>query len=709
MPGDSWEYEYEIPLDHPTGLFWYHPHHHGHAKNQTQAGLAGAIIIADGIDEPPEVTGARAERLLMFQHLVPGAVPDVSFYLNGQNNPVISIAEGESQLWRIVNASADDFFNLRVQGHGLRRVGIDGNWIPGYQDAPELNVLPLGPAERADVLITGGSELLLPDENERLLEVRSLRKTTLTNVPVFDEEFLGDDPTAMPFDVIATLKLTKAMSSPEGVAGTPEAGVPTSVVDLRGVDGVVERTIRFQVKRSPVAFVIDSRNFNADRIDQTVALDAVEEWTIVNESTDSVGWHPFHLHVNDFDVIETSHAGLQPHFYQDTIPLPPATDLNGPGWVRFRTRFADFTGRFVYHCHFLDHEDKGMMGVVEVVQPVTIVTKAFDPPSVTIRAGTTVLWTNHDATEHTVSAGSPRFNSEKLANGQSFTFTFDAPGTYQVKLGDDALGTVTVEETRSIAIVDNAFEPADLHVSTNTTVVWTNRDDKDRAVTATDGTFASGPLERLVSFRHTFTTAGTFAYQGEGEPPTQGMITVSPSKITDRESVWIGDDGFVPSSVTLSVNGTVSWTNRASRAHTVTANDGPLFDSGRLDPELPFSPGQRFSQTFDVPGTYYYHSALSMRGRITVVNIGPSGDASVDIDDLGFMPDDLTITTGAAVIWTNRGSQPHNVTIVASDGATSDSGKLEAGQSFSHTFSTRGNYSYHDVLQPSIQGEVVVT
>lgn len=90
---------------------------------------------------------------------------------------------------------------------------------------------------------------------------------------------------------------------------------------------------------------------------QTVALNAVEEWTIHSAN----GYpHPFHIHVNDCYVVRVNGEPVTP-FWADTLPIPPR------GSLTFRMRFTDFTGKFVWHCHALDHEDMGMMELIDVI------------------------------------------------------------------------------------------------------------------------------------------------------------------------------------------------------------------------------------------------------------------------------------------------------------------------------------------------------
>ena len=104
---------------------------------------------------------------------------------------------------------------------------------------------------------------------------------------------------------------------------------------------------------------------------QTVALDSVEEWTIVNNNNIR---HPFHIHVNPMYVVAVNGKAVEP-YWADTIALP-ASNVNPDGGVSpgvamssitFRMRFLHFSGRYVMHCHMLVHEDMGMMQGVTVV------------------------------------------------------------------------------------------------------------------------------------------------------------------------------------------------------------------------------------------------------------------------------------------------------------------------------------------------------
>ena len=88
-------------------------------------------------------------------------------------------------------------------------------------------------------------------------------------------------------------------------------------------------------------------------------LGTTEEWTLRNTTTE---YHPFHIHVNPFQVVSINGVPQKAIDYRDTVPIPPN------GTVVIRQRFTDFTGRFVIHCHILFHEDHGMMAPIKVVR-----------------------------------------------------------------------------------------------------------------------------------------------------------------------------------------------------------------------------------------------------------------------------------------------------------------------------------------------------
>jgi FtsP/CotA-like multicopper oxidase with cupredoxin domain len=131
-------------------------------------------------------------------------------------------------------------------------------------------------------------------------------------------------------------------------------------------------------------FKIDGEQFQEGQIDQIMLLGNAEEWTIVNTSLIGVT-HPFHIHINPFQLTEiydphTMKAPQKlptPWIWWDTIAIPAGVkNADGtitPGHLKIRSRFVDFPGKYVLHCHILGHEDRGMMQLVEVVDNKTVV------------------------------------------------------------------------------------------------------------------------------------------------------------------------------------------------------------------------------------------------------------------------------------------------------------------------------------------------
>jgi FtsP/CotA-like multicopper oxidase with cupredoxin domain len=109
-------------------------------------------------------------------------------------------------------------------------------------------------------------------------------------------------------------------------------------------------------------FTINGLSFDPERTDTIVKVGTVEEWEIVNGGGMMMMDfdHPFHIHTNAFQVV--SENGQSPRFsaWRDIVNVPMGES------VRIRIPFQDFPGRTVYHCHILDHEDLGMMAVIEM-------------------------------------------------------------------------------------------------------------------------------------------------------------------------------------------------------------------------------------------------------------------------------------------------------------------------------------------------------
>jgi FtsP/CotA-like multicopper oxidase with cupredoxin domain len=124
---------------------------------------------------------------------------------------------------------------------------------------------------------------------------------------------------------------------------------------------------------APPTHTINGKQFSGE-IDQYMKLGATEEWQLFNDTPLNGPAHPFHIHINPFQVIEImdpkQNGGVpvklpSPWVWWDNFAIPPG------GYFKMLTRFVDFTGMYVLHCHILGHEDRGMMQLVQVISNTT--------------------------------------------------------------------------------------------------------------------------------------------------------------------------------------------------------------------------------------------------------------------------------------------------------------------------------------------------
>ncbi|MFC5993290.1 multicopper oxidase family protein [Pseudonocardia hispaniensis] len=345
-PGAWFDYRYRIPPEHPAGTFWYHPHHHGTVADQLFGGLAGALLVDHGPDLP-----VTDDRVLLITDttldadgrvVAPGPMERMMgrqgtlVLVNGQHQPVIPATPGATQRWRLINGCVSRVLAIRLDGHSLTQVALDGAFLPAPLPRDRVQ---LAPGNRVDVIVrpTGpGDYRLLTDAVDRgglrgrrggeaISEPTTLATMTSAGTPVSAPPL----PAALPADI-------------------PPAGPVTR-----------SRRTGFQMGMGAggMRFTIDGRGFDPDRDDQIVRLGATEDWTITNPGPLD---HPFHLHIWPFTVLASSDDAAPTGTTQDVVPVPAG------GWVRIRIPFDAHPGRTVYHCHNLDHEDLGMMATINV-------------------------------------------------------------------------------------------------------------------------------------------------------------------------------------------------------------------------------------------------------------------------------------------------------------------------------------------------------
>lgn len=441
-PGREFHYQFQIPKDHPAGLFWYHPHHHGSTAVQAVSGMAGGIIVQGAIDEVPEIAAARSVVLVvqdigLFQSDDPDK-PNVwtyepvqnaiwntfanapseavriwdektgawvnqanlhggfttgdyalRFYLvNGQpfyreehkftclqtepdggttasceyqigEGVQITAAPGEVLRLRILNGCSDLVMPLYMEGHTIHLIAMDGvnfetlremntetttNWDGVVDYSESATSLVLAPANRAEFLLQAGKPgtyrlIQLPHAGQQFLPAAQKVIATLT--------VQGD-----PVEMALPTQLPK-----------PERYYPL-IKDSELVDTSYEVhfSMMFPAQMNPdvgVDFMIDEVLYDEHASGKVVQLGTAEQWTIQTVMTEE--GHPFHIHVNHFEVMSINGLEQPPGTLMDTVWVAKPPNADGRTSAVIRSRFVEFVGKSVYHCHILPHEDTGMM------------------------------------------------------------------------------------------------------------------------------------------------------------------------------------------------------------------------------------------------------------------------------------------------------------------------------------------------------------
>lgn len=363
----------------------------------------------------------------------PGA-PRAPISVNGRRNPIVTMRPGEVQLWRIVNGAFRDAvrfasFNPEGSQQPCNQLGAAAivvpciNWRQIAQDGVQFkyanynrlgkpnNEFNLAPANRADLLVKAptqpGTYVLQAVANEG--------SPIQSNDTSYTFTLLTVKVTGNP--------ITPAMDFIQNEADFPV--FPSFLADIPESTITRKRKLVF----GPGNSTIDGQSFNPNHINQAMLLNTAEEWTVMNQANDKA--HPFHIHINPFQITELFEPNskeakdpsspcyanpLKPETWKPCQPLSPpfvwwdtfaipmarndalpssvcttvnacpaaiqpyttcsngACTVNIAGYFKMRTRFVDYTGQYVLHCHILIHEDRGMMQLIEVVPDTTLYT-----------------------------------------------------------------------------------------------------------------------------------------------------------------------------------------------------------------------------------------------------------------------------------------------------------------------------------------------
>jgi len=389
------------------GTHWYHAHKHGSTALNLANGMAGALIIEGDYDATLHAYYSSKgqplqERVLVLQQYsavlgllrAEGKADLVS--VNGNYQPVLEMKPNQTQMWRIINAchqapvplntnppnglkwvqTAQDGVQLNPQNYNpdpnavtntfpvpAKTFFIGGKWISTGSLAPgnRIDLLVRAPSTAGDYPVTfGGSKTILMIVRVTGQAVNSTPFPTQAQFPTMPG-FLSD--IVVPVGMVKreirfnTTRTQFASPTPTPIPqGTPFGRNPSNA------------PLPF-IPNAPPMHTINGKQFSGE-IDQYMKLGATEEWQLFNDTPAGGPAHPFHIHINPFQIVEWFDPTLpmpssgvkmaKPWVWWDNFALPPG------GWVKMLTRFVDYTGTYVFHCHIVGHEDRGMMQLVNV-------------------------------------------------------------------------------------------------------------------------------------------------------------------------------------------------------------------------------------------------------------------------------------------------------------------------------------------------------
>jgi len=346
-PGEKHDYVFTIKRG-TAGTYWYHPHPDMRSGYQMGKGLYGGIIIRAADDPLPRSLPEKLIILADNRFLPDGSLdfPDLRspqgivdenngregnvIFVNGQITPTVTIKRGEVQRWRVINASASRIYRLALQGHTLLQVGTDGGL---FEHPEEVKEILLVNSERVEFLVRGTGQA----GSVSLLQTLPYDRYSPQTRPADWNQ---------PRDLLSLKVSTEAAVTPIAIPATLR---PIPVLDT--TKSTATRVITFSQG------LINGRMMDMSRVDVTAPLSATEIWEIEN----LVGMdHPFHLHGFQFQVLDRNGKPEKDRRWKDTVNVPKHET------VRFVVKYNDYPGLWMFHCHILDHEDHGMMAVLEV-------------------------------------------------------------------------------------------------------------------------------------------------------------------------------------------------------------------------------------------------------------------------------------------------------------------------------------------------------
>ncbi len=355
QPGKTWTASYTVKQ--PASTNWYHPHLMGTTGRHVYMGLAGMIIIDDdtsdalalpktyGVDDIPLIiqdkrfTASRQINYAPTRMEVMRGYTSRTMMINASINPTLNVKDKQIR-FRVLNGSNSSLYNLQFSdGRSFKQIATDG----GFLEKPvNLNSLLLSPGERAEIVVNFSGDL---GNSVTLRETRNNINIMRININ----------------------------STSVGVTSIPST--LKTLEKYRASDAVRTRSFLLNTVGGGMMgkMAINGKSFNLDRIDNVIPVNDIEIWNIRNTMNLE---HNFHIHAIHFMILErngsSANVAANEKGYKDVVRIPPNSSVK---LIIKMKDYIDPANGYMYHCHFLEHEDDGMMGQFTVIQnknnPVT--------------------------------------------------------------------------------------------------------------------------------------------------------------------------------------------------------------------------------------------------------------------------------------------------------------------------------------------------
>lgn len=409
-PGECYCYQFHIPEHHPSGMYWYHPHLHGATAIQMWGGMMGLVYVEGPLEEElaTKYGVTRSEEFVIFDpafRAVEGKETSHNlevdeflmgqttlskihpFLVNGEITPTFTnIAAHQVLHLRVLCGTVENENTFIIYKQGQEHLPWEEAAIPFWVIGSD-GVTRHGPPKEHKILVLAGGQ-----REELLLLFDEPGNYTISQQGIQGMQFF--DMYGHPKDqLLATLVVTDDANeneTEESIKAQAVRHTPSSISEMRFTPGyspeesiqahdiVQTETIVFSMgaNRDQIPFpqyYVNGKPFAPDRLDFFAHPGEAREYILINANHNV---HPFHIHVNRFQIQEMGSElsvekypvlkhvlEFDPQVWRDTVVVPPN------GRARIWVQYKNYTGKTLFHCHFLAHEDTGMMSTLFIGAP----------------------------------------------------------------------------------------------------------------------------------------------------------------------------------------------------------------------------------------------------------------------------------------------------------------------------------------------------